>query len=77
MFNPAPLPGELPSTVDCETYVHKYAGRLEASPWDFADFVKHNAWKWYGADDDDSSDSEGEEVITEVDRRWARSVLLE
>ncbi len=80
MFNPGPLPEELPSVIDCETYVHMSVERLEATPWDFADFVERSAWKWYGGDAEggdaeDKEDAGDKEDITEVDRRRGREEL--
>lgn len=50
--------------------------RLEATPWDFADFVERSAWKWYGGDaEDKAEDAEDKEDITEVDRRRGREEL--
>lgn len=52
---------ELPAATDADTYVFLEPGKLEAEPWDFGDFVKHNAWRWYG--------TEVNEYVAEVDRR--------
>ncbi|KAJ7126959.1 hypothetical protein C8R44DRAFT_617604 [Mycena epipterygia] len=64
---PAPLPpdAELPSPVEVETYVYGDISNLKPEIWDFDDFVKKNAWKWYGSGSRDNPD------YTEVDRRQA------
>ncbi|KAJ7756468.1 hypothetical protein DFH07DRAFT_820686 [Mycena maculata] len=67
---PPPLPSKLDPPVEVETYVY---GNKENKPgvnlmqdiWDFDDFVKKNAWKWYGNASRDNPD------FTEVDRRQA------
>lgn len=65
---PPPLPqeSELAAAIDADTYVFLELDKLEAEPWDFANFVEHNAWKWYGAAADDN------EYVAEVDRRRER-----
>jgi hypothetical protein len=65
---PPPLPegSELPELIDAETYVFLELDQLEAEPWDFANFVEHNAWKWYGSAADEN------EYVAEVDRRRER-----
>ena len=48
--HPPPLP-DSPDTltpIEAETYVYADENNLDASLWSFQDFVKHNAWKWYG-----------------------------
>jgi len=52
---------DLPAATDADTYVFLEPSKLEADPWDFSDFVKHNAWRWYG--------TEVNEYVAEVDRR--------
>lgn len=66
--HPPPLPdvSELAPAIDAETYVFIDLAKLDASPWDFGDFVEHNAWKWHGAAADDNN------YIAEVDRRRER-----
>ncbi|KAK1226579.1 hypothetical protein PQX77_010462 [Marasmius sp. AFHP31] len=59
---PIPQPGALPSPVETETYIYLDPSRLEHDLWSFDDFVKENAWKWYGAD------ARAREDIVEVDR---------
>lgn len=63
---PPSLPegSELPEPIDAETYVFLELDKLEASPWDFANFVEHNAWKWYGS----VADANLNEFVAEVDR---------
>ncbi|KXN84713.1 hypothetical protein AN958_12140 [Leucoagaricus sp. SymC.cos] len=65
---PPPLPedSELLQAIDAETYVFSELDKLEPSPWDFANFVEHNSWKWYGAAANDN------EYVAEVDRRRER-----
>ncbi|KAL1744470.1 hypothetical protein HDZ31DRAFT_38597 [Schizophyllum fasciatum] len=46
---PPHLPDSLAEPVLAHTYVWLVdISRLEAELWSYADFVKHNAWKWYG-----------------------------
>ena len=59
---PIPQPSSLPSPVEAETYIYLDPSRLEHELWSFEDFVKENAWKWYGAD------ARAREDIIEVDR---------
>lgn len=48
--HPPPLPNFPDSlgTVEAETYVYGDESNLEANLWSFEDFIKNNAWKWYG-----------------------------
>ncbi|KAJ6513219.1 hypothetical protein C8R45DRAFT_962852 [Mycena sanguinolenta] len=64
---PPPLPSDsnLPDAVEVDTYVFNEIPRLMNEIWDFDDFVKKNAWKWYGSGSRDNPD------FTEVDRRQA------
>ncbi|KAJ3997416.1 hypothetical protein F5050DRAFT_1799072 [Lentinula boryana] len=63
--DPPPLPptSELLLGIPAQTYIYNNPKDLEAELWSFDDFVKHNAWKWYGSASDNNPD------ITEVDRR--------
>lgn len=63
--HPAPLPSlsQMTNVIKAETYVYRDKNNLMAELWSFDDFVKNNAWKWYGSAADDNED------ITEVDRR--------
>ncbi|KAF8806978.1 hypothetical protein BYT27DRAFT_7140509 [Phlegmacium glaucopus] len=63
---PLPSPSQLINTIGVETYVYEDENNLMAELWSFDDFVKNNAWKWYGSAADDNPD------ITEVDRRRER-----
>ncbi|KAF8905110.1 hypothetical protein CPB84DRAFT_1960658 [Gymnopilus junonius] len=47
---PPPLPSfaESLDAIEAETYVYGDERDLEANLWSFEDFVKNNAWKWYG-----------------------------
>ncbi|KAJ6619785.1 hypothetical protein B0H10DRAFT_2024977 [Mycena sp. CBHHK59/15] len=64
---PPPLPSDpdLGEPVAVETYVYGDISNLMNDIWDFDDFVKTNAWKWYGSGARDNPD------YTEVDRRQA------
>ncbi|KAF5391538.1 hypothetical protein D9757_002369 [Collybiopsis confluens] len=68
---PAPLPpaSEMPPPVAAQTYIYNDIDDLSSELWSFADFVRHNAWKWHGAAADDNTD------ITEVDRRRAAGTM--
>ncbi|TRM64714.1 hypothetical protein BD626DRAFT_489686 [Schizophyllum amplum] len=44
---PPDLPETLAEPALAHTYVWLDVSRLEAELWSYADFVKHNAWKWY------------------------------
>jgi hypothetical protein len=60
---PPPLPtlSDLAPPIRTETYVYDHFKRLEPELWSFEEFVKKNAWKWYGDQLPDSDD----------DVRWA------
>ncbi|KIK63040.1 hypothetical protein GYMLUDRAFT_72273 [Collybiopsis luxurians FD-317 M1] len=62
---PVPPTSEMPLPIAAQTYIFNDAGDLSAELWSFDDFVKNNAWKWYGAAADENQE------ITEVDRRRA------
>ena len=64
---PLPSPSQMTNIIRAETYVYGDENNLMAELWSFDDFVKNNAWKWYGSAADENPD------ITEVDRRRARS----
>ncbi|KAF8825153.1 hypothetical protein HHX47_DHR7000288 [Lentinula edodes] len=63
--DPPPLPptSELLPAIPAQTYIYNDLENLEADLWSFEDFIKNNAWKWYGDASNDNPD------ITEVDRR--------
>lgn len=61
-LSPRPLPNPLVDPISAETYVYRDEADLEAQLWSYGDFVKYNAWKWYGTAANDNDD------ITEVDR---------
>jgi hypothetical protein len=65
---PPPLPedSKLTAAIDADTYVFIELDNLEASTWDFSEFVEHNAWRWYG------SAADSNEYVVEVDRRRER-----
>lgn len=49
--NPPALPEIsklLELAVDAETYIYCDETNLNSDLWSFKDFVKNNAWKWYG-----------------------------
>ncbi|KDR76275.1 hypothetical protein GALMADRAFT_67824 [Galerina marginata CBS 339.88] len=48
--HPPPLPdsSNLLHAIEAETYVYINEDNLNAELWSFDDFVKNNAWKWYG-----------------------------
>jgi hypothetical protein len=60
---PLPSPSEMTNTIGAETYVYEDENNLMPELWSFDDFVKNNAWKWYGLT------AEGGPGITEADRR--------
>jgi hypothetical protein len=60
------LPTDLPPSLSAETYVYKSADALEEALWSFDEFVKTNAWKWYG---EKAHESPG---MADVDRVRAR-----
>ncbi|KAJ3753530.1 hypothetical protein EV360DRAFT_53325 [Lentinula raphanica] len=63
--DPPPIPSAsdlLPATP-AQTYIYNNLDNLEADLWSFDDFVRNNAWKWYGSASYTNPD------ITEVDRR--------
>ena len=66
--HPPPLPSssQMANIIRAETYVYEDENNLMAELWSFDDFVKNNAWKWYGSSADDNPD------ITEIDRRRAQ-----
>jgi len=66
--SPPPLPpaSELLPAVQAQTYIYNNLDYLEAHLWSFDDFVRKNAWKWYGP-----GASDGDPEDTEVDRRNA------
>lgn len=35
-------------SIEAQTYVFQTLSELERDLWSFDDFVKKNAWKWYG-----------------------------
>ncbi|KAF8962793.1 hypothetical protein BDZ97DRAFT_1662492 [Flammula alnicola] len=45
---PLPVPSDLSNTIEAETYIYVHEINLEAELWSFEDFVKNNAWKWFG-----------------------------
>lgn len=65
------LPNPLPDPTPAETYVFRDETDLEAQLWSYGDFVKYNAWKWYG------TAADGNDDITEVDRRRENGLLSE
>jgi len=64
---PLPSPSQIIESIAAETYVYEDENNLMAELWSFDDFVKNNAWKWYGSAADDNP------YITEVDQRRERS----
>ncbi|KAJ7650219.1 hypothetical protein FB45DRAFT_887303 [Roridomyces roridus] len=64
---PLPADSDLSPIVEVETYVYKDISGLIGDIWDFDDFVRTNAWKWYGNGARQNPD------FTEVDRRQAAS----
>jgi hypothetical protein len=67
--SPPPLPpiSDLPDSMEVETYIYARMANLNPDLWSFEEFVKNNAWKWYGRGADENVD------FTEVDRRNRRS----
>jgi len=65
--HPPPLASasEMLPLVAAETYTYRDEQDLSDELWSYEEFVRQNAWKWYGAAADDNED------ITEVDRRRA------
>ncbi|KAJ8521925.1 hypothetical protein ONZ45_g1429 [Pleurotus djamor] len=64
--NPPPLPSnlsDLSPSVAVQTYVYGDPKELEAELWSFDSFVKNNAWKWTGEQDD-------HDLYTDVDKRY-------
>jgi hypothetical protein len=59
---PLPSTSDLAAAVEVETYVYGALSDLKAELWSFDDFVKNNAWKWFGSE-------ERRDVYSEVDRR--------
>ncbi|KAG6817680.1 hypothetical protein H0H87_005439 [Tephrocybe sp. NHM501043] len=61
--NPPALPAlsKLAPPVSAKTYVYDLFQRLQPELWSFEEFVKNNAWKWYGEQDSDD------------DVRWAEA----
>ncbi|KAJ7104126.1 hypothetical protein B0H15DRAFT_767084 [Mycena belliarum] len=68
---PEPLPSDaaLPAPVEVETYVYGDIAGLMPEIWDFDDFVKKNAWKWYGTGAHDNSDYRA----VDVQAAWANN----
>ncbi|KAG6909073.1 hypothetical protein DXG01_002227 [Tephrocybe rancida] len=62
-----PLASDLAPPIKADTYVFVLFKRLEPGLWSFEDFVKRNAWKWYGEQqpEDDVRWAELDEVATE------------
>ena len=69
-FPPLPSPTELQRSTEAETYVYCDVRNLEVQLWSYEDFVKQNAWKWYGTAADKNAD------IAEVDRRRLENELF-
>lgn len=57
----------LSETIHAETYIYDQFTKLDADLWSFEEFVKNNAWKWYGGEQEDNDNGLG----TEVGRRRA------
>ena len=52
-LQPLPATTELAQAVPAQTYVWCQEVRgLESEPWSFEEFVRKNAWKWIGSDED-------------------------
>ncbi|KAF5327155.1 hypothetical protein D9619_004896 [Psilocybe cf. subviscida] len=45
---PAPLEKNLAPAIEAQTYIYCDHTMLDAHLWSFEEFVKVNAWKWYG-----------------------------
>ncbi|KAF9267793.1 hypothetical protein L218DRAFT_977781, partial [Marasmius fiardii PR-910] len=62
--SPPPIPelSLLNDPIEVETYVYLEPSHLEPELWSFEEFVKQNAWKWYGPD------ARAREDLVEVDR---------
>lgn len=61
--DPLPAVSELAAPIEADTYVFRDLSALHPELWSYEEFVKKNAWKWYGVA------SEGNSNYTEVDRR--------
>ncbi|KAF4614155.1 hypothetical protein D9613_007797 [Agrocybe pediades] len=48
--NPPPIPDifNLPQAISAETYIYTDVTCLKPDLWSYSEFVKNNAWKWYG-----------------------------
>ena len=61
---PLPSLADLPAPLQAQTYIWAHPlSELRPDVWEYADFIRTNAWKWVGDTAEDNKD------YVEVDRR--------